>query len=212
MRARLRAELRGDLALIPVARRNGLARAAAERAAAAELAERARIYPEGYAVLAPGQIGAPALAMLLRAISGGRLPVRPAAVAALARSPGPATLAGVRVLPAGRMGPGWLLVREFAAIAPSVAWRPGLVWDGRFRAEGDAAPGATLGALGADAARFRAASPLPAAVLRTLPAIRCDSALSQVPHLPYASSLSRLGGAVVRNAALPVCCAPFVVS
>jgi len=211
-RARLRAELGGDLALVPVARRNGVARAAAERGAAAELAERVRIYPEGYAVLTPGPIGAPALAMLLRTISGGRLPVPAASVAALARAPGPATLAGVRILQAGRIGPGWLLVREFAAIAPPVAWRAGLVWDGRFRAVGEAAAGATLGALGADAARFRALSPLPAAILRTLPAIRCDSALSQVPHLAYASSLSRIGGSVVRNAALPVCGAPFVVS
>ena len=95
-------------------------------------------------------------------------------VAALAAAPRPATLAGVRLLPAGRLGPGLLAVREPAAMAPPVPARPGAVWDGRFRL-GDAAvvpPGATLGALGADAARLRRFSSLPAAVLRTLPAIR----------------------------------------
>ncbi len=208
-RARLRAELAGDLSLLPVAQRNGQARAAAERAAATELAARVRIYPEGFAVLSPGPVSPAALAMLLRAVAGGRHPVSAAVVAGLARAPGPATLAGVRVLPAGRMGPGWLLVREAAAMAPEAAWRPGLVWDGRFRAAGTAPPGTRLGALGADAARLRGVSPLPAAVLRTLPAIRRNSLLSEVPHLAYGSGM---GGGMVRNAALPVCGAAFGVS
>ena len=42
-------------------------------------------------------------------------------------------LAGVRLLPAGRLGPGLLAVREPAAMAPPVPARAGAVWDGRFR-------------------------------------------------------------------------------
>jgi tRNA(Ile)-lysidine synthase len=80
-----------------------------------------------------------------------------------------------------------LAVREPAAMAPPVSARPGAVWDGRFRL-GDAAvvpPDATLGALGDDAAALRRFSPLPAAVLRTLPAIRLGETLLAVPHLVY---------------------------
>ena len=51
--------------------------------------------------------------------------------AALAAAPRPATLAGARLLRAGRLGPGLLVVREAAAMAPPVR-KPGVVWDGRF--------------------------------------------------------------------------------
>ena len=130
----------------------------------------------------------PAFAALLQALAGAPYPPADAiAVAALAAAPRPATLAGVRLLPAGRLGPGLLAVREPAAMAPPVPARSGAVWDGRFRL-GDAAlapPDATLGALGDDAARLRRLSPLPSAVLRTLPAVRLGAALLAVPHLFY---------------------------
>ncbi|MEJ1979257.1 MAG: tRNA lysidine(34) synthetase TilS [Acetobacteraceae bacterium] len=103
-RARLRAELAGDLALLPVAARNGRAREAAERAAAAELAQRARLYPEGYVVITPGPISPAALALLLRTVSGGRLPAPQARWRPWRAPRGPATLAGVRVLPAAGWG------------------------------------------------------------------------------------------------------------
>ncbi len=131
-RARLRREIGGDAAhLLQLAARHAAARAMAEREAAAELARRVSLYPEGFAVLSPGALRTDALAALLRSLSGRRWPVTGAE--ALAAAPRPATLAGVRLLPAGRLGPGWLMVREAAAMAARRALPVGAVWDGRFR-------------------------------------------------------------------------------
>ncbi len=152
----------------------------AEATTAADLAARAQLYPEGFAVLPPGPIRPESLAALLRSLSGRRFPV--GHLASLARSPRPATLAGVQVLPAGRLGPGWLLVREAAALerpggGPA---RGGL---GRPLPRGGSRPGSMVGAVGEAASGLRHASHLPAAVLRTLPALRYNTALSDVPHL-----------------------------
>ncbi|WP_240319072.1 tRNA lysidine(34) synthetase TilS [Acidibrevibacterium fodinaquatile] len=193
----LRARLR-PLAAMP-ARSAGLAAAAAARrearaagdtAIAAALAARAALFPEGYALLAPGAIAPEALAALVRMIGGRPYPPPRRALAGLAAAPRPATLAGVRFLPAGRHGTGrfqggFLLVREPAALAPPVPARPGAVWDGRFRL--GAIPvvpaAASFGALGPVGRRhFPAARPLPAAVLPSLPALRLAERLI-VPHL-----------------------------
>lgn len=163
------------------------ARAARDAGIGAVLATRARLHPEGFAVLAPGALPPAALAALLRTISGGAYPVPPAAVAELAASPRPATLGGARLLPAGRLGPGLLVVREAAAMEPPVAAAVGAIWDGRFRLRsGVAMPdGMTLGAVAADAAMLRERTWLPAAVLATLPALRRAGALAAVPHICY---------------------------
>jgi tRNA(Ile)-lysidine synthase len=181
------------VALAAAAAALGLQRTTADRKVAEGLADRASLRPEGYCLLREGAPGSDpgidprALAALLQAIGGAPFAPPTASLAALAAAPRRATLAGVRLLPAGRLGPGLLLVREAAATAPPVAAVPGAVWDGRFRlmAEARPPPGATLDALGADAARLRKASDLPAAVLWTLPAIRSGGALFAVPHLLY---------------------------
>jgi tRNA(Ile)-lysidine synthase len=157
---------------------------------AEELAARALLHPWGYAVLSPGPLSAPALAALLRGLAGAAHAPAPGHVATLAAAPRPATLGGVRVQPAGRLGPGWLLTREVAAMAPSVPACPGAVWDGRFRLAAASQPpaGARIGALGAAAAGLRAwpaARMLPAAVLATLPAVWHEADLFAVPHLGY---------------------------
>ena len=163
------------------------ARAAAQRrteraaAVARELAERVAFHPEGYARLSPPLTQA-ALAAVFQAVSGARYPPASASLQALAERLRPATLAGVRLLPAGRLGDGLLAVREEAAMAPPLEARNGVVWDNRFRLVG-AVPGASIGALGADAARYRRASMLPATVLRSLPAIRQGDTVIAVPHL-----------------------------
>ncbi|PPQ26805.1 tRNA lysidine(34) synthetase TilS [Rhodopila globiformis] len=165
----------------------GRLRADEEAETAAELAERAAIHPEGFALLSPGRISEAALSNLVQTIGGAAYPPSPAQIAPLAAEPKPATLGGVRILPAGRLGPGWLVVREEAAIAPPIDATPGAVWDNRFRlivTKGSLA-GATIGKLGADAARFRARSNLPSIVLRTLPAIRLGKIVAAVPHLGY---------------------------
>ncbi len=173
-------------ALVAAASEAARQRAEQELAVAAELAEHASVRPEGFALL-DGPVSAAALAALVQTIGGAPFPPPTQSVARLAPALAPATLAGVRLLRAGRLGPGWLVVREANAMAAPVTALPGAVWDGRFRlgAEFRAPAGATLGPVGADAARLRRVSPLPAAVLRTLPAIRVASVLLAVPHLLY---------------------------
>jgi tRNA(Ile)-lysidine synthase len=165
----------------------GMAREVAETQAAQLLGCAASIRPEGFARIPARAIRPAALGALIQAIGGAPYPPTPDAVAALAAKPVPTTLGGVRLLPAGRLGPGLLLVREAAAMAPPVAARPGAVWDGRYRLARDATlpAGTTLGALGNDAGPLRERSALPAAVLRTLPALRSATALLAVPHLRY---------------------------
>ena len=91
-------------------------------------------------------------------------------------------------------------------MAPPVEARHGAVWDNRFRLIG-APPGATIGALGVDAARYRRASTLPSAVLRTLPAIRQAGAVIAVPHLHPQAGLNVLFSPPVpasRSVAAPI--------
>ncbi|MGA3401535.1 MAG: tRNA lysidine(34) synthetase TilS [Acetobacteraceae bacterium] len=243
LRSRLRAGL-GDpdgtgpaiAALCEAARAAGTTRAAREAAIAEILAERAAIHPEGFALLSPGPIEAAALAALIQTIAGAAFPPPTRAVTALAAAPRPATLAGVRLLPAGRLGDGLLplgeaagkgplllvreaagkgpllLVREAAAMAPVVAARPGAVWDGRFRLAERAMPpeDATIGALGADAARLRRWSRLPSAVLQTLPALRRGNSLVAVPHLLYPDRATCDAVPVVFSPRRPAAGAPFL--
>jgi tRNA(Ile)-lysidine synthase len=83
------------------------------------------------------------------------------------------------------MGDGFLVVREEAAIAGPVPAEPETIWDGRFRLVSTPVAGAEIGKLGDDSARVRQYSSLPAAVLRTLPAVRRGKKLAAVPHLHY---------------------------
>ena len=166
---------------------------------AEELAAQARLHPEGYAVRRAGAVSAPALAALLRMI-GGAAPAGAAAGGRAGRAPRAATLGGVRVQPAGRLGPGWLFTREAAAMAPPVPGRPGAgvgraVPPRRRRVRPPA--GAELGALGARAAALRrlpAARGLPAAVLADpAGAAACGPELFAVPQLGYPDPQSRAG-------------------
>lgn len=210
LRARLRS-LRADhagtgaatWALHTAAHAAGQARARTETATADWLAAHVSLRPEGFAILPPGPFPPDALASLIRAIAGAAFPPPSHAIAALAAQPRPTTLAGTRLLPAGRLGAGqlgtgglgtgglrtdqlgagWLLVREAAAMAPPIPAHHGAIWDNRFRLGAELGAAYTLGALGADAARLRHRSALPAAVLVSLPAIRQGAAVCAVPHL-----------------------------
>jgi tRNA(Ile)-lysidine synthase len=197
-RARLRAA-RGDAAgtgpatraLAEAAAADGAARAAAEAATAAWLAAQAVIRPEGVAILPTGPWPAAALGALLRMVAGAAHLPAPEAVAAIAAAPGRAIgggicLGGARLLPAGRLGPGFLLCREAAAMAAPVPALAGAQWDGRFRRaeDGPDLPGERVGALGSAARRLRDISDLPAVVLETLPAYwSLQGALLAVPAL-----------------------------
>jgi tRNA(Ile)-lysidine synthase len=209
LRTRLRERLAGSgeaAGLLAEARGFAQRRQAAEAACAAVLARVAVLRPEGFAVMAPGPWPAAALAAVLRTVGGRAYPVGAAAVARLAGAPRAATLGGVRLLPAGRLGPGWLLVREAAAMAAPVAAGRGAVWDGRFRVVGEGDAALTLGALGDDA-RQGAGSGLPAAVRRTLPALRRDGRVVAVPH--EADNGAWRGG-VVFEPPQPAAGTPFV--
>ena len=217
---KLRADEAGEgvatRASIEAAAWRGEQRQAAERAIAAELAARASIHPEGFGTLSAGPISPSALAALLRVIAGARYSPPPAKVERLATEPGPATIAGVRIMPAPeRLTPDpWLLVREASAMARPVPAHPGAVWDGRFRiaVDADLPQNATLGALGPDAAPLRRLSLLPASVLRTLPALRSEGNLFAVPHLQYCANGERPLPAVVNCAPVPAAGAPFAPS
>jgi tRNA(Ile)-lysidine synthase len=198
LRPRLRA-LRADgagtgpatVALVEAARASGRARALCEAQTARDLAAHAELRPEGFAVLSPGPVPTGVLAALLQAVSGAAYPPSASQLARVADTVAPGTLAGVRIMPAGRLGPGMLLVREAAAMAAPVPASPGRTWDGRFRLSrigaefSDPQRSPTIGAVGDDAARLRSWSDLPAAVLRTLPALRQGGGLAAVPHLGY---------------------------
>jgi tRNA(Ile)-lysidine synthase len=160
-----------------------------EAETATELATRSTIRPEGFALLSPGRIGAAALGSLIRTGGGLSYPASPGQNSELAAQPRSATLAGVRIVPAGRFGHGWLIVREEAAVMGPMNASPHMIWDNRFRLSWHRPPpnGAAVGKLGPDAARFRTRSDLASTVLRTLPAIRFGKVLAAVPHLGYVS-------------------------
>src|ERR1700677_4858453 len=90
-----------------------------------------------------------ALSALIQALGGRDYPPDRAAVARLAAKPAPASLAGMRLMRAGRLGPAWLLAREGPAIQPPIPAWPGTLWDRRFRISRNAEVplGATIGAL-----------------------------------------------------------------
>ena len=181
----------GTQVVAAAARAAGQQRSRQDEAVAKILAERVAIHPEGYAVLSPGLIEPRALAAVMRMIAGRPFAPPMNRVAALARTMGPATLGGVRIVPAGRLGPGWLLVREARAMDGPVAVCPGAVWDGRFRIVQAAQDtyqdtymdGALMAALGEASAEYRDRRGPPAVILRTLPAIRRHGRVIGVPHL-----------------------------
>jgi tRNA(Ile)-lysidine synthase len=192
-RARLRLALgdpdgtgAGTVRLADAIRRAGAERARRDAAIAQTLAERVTLWQEGFAHLSPGPIEPEALAALLRTIAGAKHAPAPDRVAALARAPAPATLGGVRIMAAGRYGPGWLLTREPRAIQGPVPARRNALWDGRFRLASvpdDTSQPIEITALGEDFHPFRDRRGPPAAVLRGLPAIRAGGRLLAVPHI-----------------------------
>ncbi len=194
-RARLRAELAdpyGDGAvtsgLVSQAAAAAVMRSGRDVRVAAILARRVRFHPEGFAILSSEPIEPEVLSAVVQAVSGAAYGAPSRQVGRLAAAPAPATLGGVRLMPAGRLGAGQLLVvREAAAQGAAVPARPGAVWDRRFRLAdvAEEADDLTLGALGSQARLVRHCSDLPDAVLQTLPAIRRQRDLVAVPHILY---------------------------
>ncbi len=164
------------------------ARRARENEAAAFLARFATFRAEGFALLDAPAAPPAALAALLRTLGGAAYPPRQSAVAVLAQQLRPATLGGVRITAAGRLGPGWLICREPAACAPPVEARASVIWDRRFRLESAGLPGSRFGALGPDAVHFRKFNELPALILRAMPCLRQPG--TTLPVFPVAAVFS----------------------
>ncbi len=175
---RVRVRLAGTSA-VP---RNPAARQRLEVEAAEFLARHCIIRPEGFAVILADSAPALALAALLRTIAGAQYAPRRDAVQKLAEKLQPATLGGVRVLKAGRLGTGWLLVREAQPCATPIPAAFGSIWDNRFCIL-EASENGLCGAAGADAPLFRNASNLPEAVLAGLPCTRTPSQSGIKAHL-----------------------------
>lgn len=150
------------------------ARRAREQEAAEFLARHATIRPEGFALIDAPAAPQAALGALIRAIGGADYPPRAKAAAMLATRLRPATLGGVRILPAGRLGPGWLLVREAAACAPPVPARRNTSWDRRFILDATPLPAQTFGGLKAASHKFKKFNGLPDIVLRAMPCLRTE--------------------------------------
>ncbi len=175
----------GTRALVEAAGARARARAEDECETAVWLAHNVEVRPEGFAILPATPIPVAAFRALIACISGAAYPAPSEALRSLAAAPRPATLAGARLMPAGRLGPGLLLVREACAVAAPVPAHPGANWDRRFRLPLSAEPPepSIVGALGDMTPRFRRLSRLPAAVLRTLPALWSGERPVVVPHL-----------------------------
>jgi tRNA(Ile)-lysidine synthase len=197
----------------------GRHRAQKEQRIAEWLAQHAMIFPTGFAQLDTAPIPAVALAALIQMISGAEYPPPAAQISRLATHCSPATVAGVMIMPAGRLGRGWLLVREDAAIGLSVPAAPSAVWDRRFRLDTATAlpPGRwRITKLGRDAVRFRRYSDLPFMILRTLPAIRdilaedtAQESLVAVPHIGYATVSAAEAMRLQFCPPRPASCAPW---
>lgn len=157
------------------------ARVAREQEIAGFLGAHAQFRPEGFVLLDAVQTPPAVLGVLIRTIAGAQYPPRQEALARLSANLHPATLGGVRILPAGKWGAGWLLAREPAACAAPVPATPGALWDGRFTLMAAPRPDQTLGALGQDAAKYRKFRNLPGIVLRALPALRAADASISFP-------------------------------
>lgn len=192
-----------------MAARHGAARHTEEIAVAAELARHATLLPTGVAVVTADRLRPAALSSLVWTISGARHPPAAASVIFLSESLHPATLHGVVIVASPR---GWLIGREAHAQRPAVAAVAGAHWDGRWRMNGDPPSGATIGALGDDASRLRRLSSLPAKLLCTLPALRCNDRLFAVPHLAYPHPETCSAVPIAFEPSRPVAPAPFMVA
>lgn len=150
------------------------------------LAQQVEIRSEGFAILSPKPINARALGAIIRTISGSIYTPLNQSIERLSRHLRPMTIGGVKIQSAGRLGDGWLVFREEAAIQDRISVSPNCIWDQRFRViipVNTYQVGFQIGALGKTYKEFAHRQSLPAALLRTLPAFWDGDVLLAVPHL-----------------------------
>jgi tRNA(Ile)-lysidine synthase len=211
----------------------GRARDALEGATAAVLADRVRVFPEGYGELdgnslrdVPQEIALRCLARLLTCIGGRSYPPRLEPLqrlyAAMTGDAAPfagRTLAGCRIVPRrGKI----LVCREVRAIREAVPAAEDLLWDGRFRIRLAAPAGLQVRRLGrAGWAMAVQQQPelrkcrIPAPVRPSLPAVWDLDVVVLVPHLNYIRADKAANGAILREIAFtparPLTAARFAV-
>lgn len=150
------------------------------------LASQVEVRPEGFAILSSESISSRALGAIIRTISGSVYTPLNQSIERLSRHLRPMTIGGVKIQTAGRLGDGWLIFREEAAIQDRILVSPNCIWDQRFRVvipTRDHQTGIQIGALGDTYKEFAHRQSLPAALLRTLPAFWEGNILLAVPHL-----------------------------
>ena len=185
--------------IVPAAAPLGRMRHGVETRLAEELAAGVTMHAAGHAEVTAA-LSNDAWSALIWTLSGKAYPPPSAGVRDLVARAG-GTLHGV-VVRGGRV------FREPAALGAAVPARAGAVWDGRFVLR-DGVHGAELGALLDDAGRLRRRPGWPAAVLRTLPALRLDGKLFAVPHLAYPDAATCRSVRVEFRPARPLAGAPF---
>ena len=192
--------------LAATAERIGEAREVLEGETASLLARSVSVFPAGYArvdrealAAAPLDLSRRAVERVLGCIGGRRYAPRRARLSPLLDAlrggdmAAPRTLGGCILSPSGDAV---LIAREAAAIRHSAPALPGgdVLWDGRFRVSfASAAAGegrlrlCALGAAGWRAVRGGLDRPpaMPDGVRRSLPALRDDEGVLEVPHLGY---------------------------
>lgn len=150
------------------------------------LAENVDIRSEGFALLSSNTIDARALGAVIRTISGSVYAPLYQSLERLGRRLRSMTIGGVKIQPAGRLGDGWLIFREEAAMQEKIGVAPDCIWDQRFRVvipQKQMKEGIEVGALGDSYKEFTNRRTFPAALLRVLPAFWDQSTLIAVPHL-----------------------------
>ncbi|EHD14577.1 hypothetical protein CIN_05090 [Commensalibacter intestini A911] len=172
--------------LLKRSQEEGLARMKRDQEQADILAKDVVVRPEGFALLSSNVIEARALGALIRTISGSVYAPLYQSLERLGRRLRSMTIGGVKIQPAGRLGDGWLLFREEAAMQERISVFPDCVWDQRFRVvipQGKMKEGIEVGAVGEAYNFFASRRTFPSALLKVLPALWENNKLIAVPHL-----------------------------
>ncbi|CAI3924463.1 tRNA(Ile)-lysidine synthase TilS/MesJ (TilS) (PDB:1NI5) (PUBMED:21435031) [Commensalibacter communis] len=171
--------------LLQRSREEGRNRMKKDKEQADLLVQHVEIRPEGFALLSASTIESRALGAIIRTISGSIYAPVSQSLERL-RHLRSMTVGGVKIQPAGRLGDGWLMFREEAAMQKRVQVAPDCIWDHRFRViipDGQMKDGIEVGALGDGYKQFAHRNTFPSALLRVLPALWDRQTLIAVPHL-----------------------------
>lgn len=157
-----------------------------DRQQAIDAAEHIIIMPEGYALFSDQGLNERILGSLIRTISGSVYTPLQKSIHRLLQSMRKVTLNGIQIVSAGRLGNGWLMIREATAVEGEKQALPGVIWDHRFRVvipENTPHKNITIAALGNAYKNFSSRQGLPVCILKTLPAFWHHDKLLSVPHV-----------------------------